>query len=266
MITNIGKLCGRLAGAAIEHAERIVGSLTERWADRLQDGEELTVAQLLAFLAEDLRRIHSQVVETESQLRSEIREDRQTRDLRDRALAAIRELLFDVKKLCEAHYGPGSAEILFEEHSEEVPEEAHEVFRLGARVRRNMSDPAFQMPPLKHDIAPDFAALGSRFDEPLAQLQTSLALLQEAQHGSSAKIVDKERELAETRSLAGNAGRLLETLTAFAGHEGVARRIRLSRHRARADGEEAEEPEDELEVEAGDSEDGEPPETGEAAA
>ncbi len=103
MITKIGNLCGRLAGAAVKHADRIVGSLTERWADRLQDGEELTVAKLLAFLAEDLRRIQAEIVETEGLLRSEIREDKQHRDLRDRALSAIRELLFDVKKVCDAH-------------------------------------------------------------------------------------------------------------------------------------------------------------------
>ncbi len=59
MITNVGNLCGRLAGAAAEHADRIVKSLTERWRDRLAEGEELTVAKMLAFLGEDLMRIVS---------------------------------------------------------------------------------------------------------------------------------------------------------------------------------------------------------------
>ncbi len=250
MITNFGKLCGRLAGAAAKHAERIVSSLTERWSDRMEDGEELTVAKMLVFLAEDLRQIHGQMVETESQLRSEIREDKQARDIRDRAVSAIRELLFDVKKVCEAHYGPGSVENLFEEDTEDVPGEANEVLRLGTRVRRNMTAPEFPMPPLKHGIAPDFAALAARLDEPLALLQTSLGQLQESTHGSSGAIADKERELVEMQGLAGRSGRMLESITSFAGHEGVARRIRLSRHRARAGIEDPEEPEEEVAADA----------------
>ncbi len=258
MITRIGNLCGRLAGAAVEHADRIVSSLTQRWAARLEVGEELTVAKLLAFVAEDLRQIHAQIVDTEGQLRSEIREDKQSRDLRDRALSALRELLFDVKKVCDAHYGPGSVETLFEEDSEEVPEEPSEVLRLATRVRHNMTNPEFPLPPLKRGIAPDFAALAGRFDEPLAQLEASRAQLEQDQHGSSAKIADKEQELVEMQGLAGRAGRVLESLTAYAGHEGVARRIRLSRHRARAG---IEDPEDDPEIEAA-----EPPPEGDGAA
>ncbi len=241
MITNLGKICGRLAGAATEHAERIVSSLTERWRDRLEEGEELTVTKMLIFLAEDLRQIHDQSIATESQLRSEIREDKQARNVRDRSTSALRELLFDVKKVCDAHYGPGSVETLFEEDSENVSSEASEVLRLASRVRHNMSDPEFPLPPLKHGIAPDLAALAARFDQPLALLAASLRQLQHGTQASSGVIADKEREQIEIEGFAGRAGRMLEGMTSFAGHEGVARRIRLSRHRTRADVEESEE-------------------------
>ncbi|MCP3995181.1 MAG: hypothetical protein GY722_08960, partial [bacterium] len=130
MVTNVGKLCGRLAGAAVKHTDRIVGSLTERWHDQLEDGEELTVKKLLDCLGQDLQQIHTRAVDTENQLRSEIREDKQGRSLRNGAMGDLRELLFDVKKICDAFYGPGSVENLFEEDSEDTPSEPSELLRL----------------------------------------------------------------------------------------------------------------------------------------
>jgi hypothetical protein len=234
MVTTLGKLCGRLAGAARKHVDRIVDSLTERWRDRLADGEELTVRKMLTLLAEDLDGTRGQLSATENQLRSEIREDKQERDVRDRSNSDLRELLFDVKKVCDAHHGPGSVEILFEENSEDVPTEPSEVFRLAARVRRNMTDPEFALPPLKHGVAPDFAALAIRFDAPLADLEASLRSLDQGIHGSSGVVADKERDFSELGGFAGRAGRFIESITSLSGHPGVASRIRLSRHRARA--------------------------------
>ncbi len=242
MVTNVGKICGQMAGAAVKHADRIVDSFSARWSDQLEDGEELTVRKLLALLSQDLRQAHSKAVETENQLRSEIRQDKQGRGTRNRAMSALRELMFDVKKLCDAHYGPGSVETLFEEDSEDIPIEANEVLRLGLRVRRNMLDPEFPMPSLKHGIAPDFAALASRFDQPLADLEASLRELQQGTQGSSAAIADKERDLGQMQEMGGDAGRFLESITSLAGHKGVARRIRQSRHRTRASTSESEEP------------------------
>ncbi len=263
MVTNFGKLCGRLAGAATKHAERIVSSLTERWSDRLEEGEELTVTKMLSLLAEDLLQVQGRLATNENQLRSEISADKQDRGVRNRSMSDLRELLFDVKKVCDAHYGPGSAETLFQEDSEDVPVEANEVYRLADRVRSNMRNPEFSMPPLKHGIAPDFAALAGRFDQPLALLSASLRGLDVGGQGSSAAIADKELNFDEAAVLAGRAGRFLESITFLAGQEGVARRIRQSRHRARAGDGEAEEPEAEEEAEAADSADGETPEDGE---
>ncbi len=243
MVTNVGKICGQMAGAAVKHADRIVNSFSVRWSDQLEDGEELTVKKLLVLLSQDLQQAHSRAVETENQLRSEIRQDKQGRSTRNRAMSALRELMFDVKKLCDAHYGPGSVENLFEEDSEDIPILVDEVLRLGLRVRRNMLDPDFPMPPLKHGIAPNFAALASRFDQPLADLETSLRELQQGTQGSSAAIADKERDLGLMQEMGGDAGRFLESITSLAGHKGVARRIRQSRHRARTGTGESEEPE-----------------------
>ena len=244
MVTNVGKQCGRLAGAARQHAERIVSSLTERWQNRLADGEELTVRKMLALLAEDLQTTHDQLIEVEDSLRSELREDKLGRGVRNRSVSYLRELLFDVKKVCDAHYGPGSAEILFDEDSEDVPTEANEVFRVARRARRNMTDPSFPMPPLKHGVAPDFAGLGGRFDGPLEDLEVTLKELHDATQGSSAKIADKERDLGDFERFAGRSGRFLESITSLSGHGGVARRIRRSRHRARAGLDDVDEPDD----------------------
>lgn len=264
MVTNVGKLCGRLAGAANTHADRIVSSLTARWNDRLAEGEELTVSKMLALLGEDLQQIHGQLVNDENQLRSEIREDKLDRGARNRSTSAVRELLFDVKKLCDAHHGPGSAEVLFEEDSEDVPTESNEVFRLGTRVRRNMANPDFPMPPLKHGIAPDLVAMAALFDQPLAVLEASLRGLHHGTQGTSGTVADKERNLGEFDGVAGRSGRLLESMLSFAGHDGVARRIRISRHRARSGVEEPEVAEESAaETEAEASTAAEAPETGE---
>lgn len=266
MITHVGNLCGRLAGAAAEHADRIVSSLTERWRDRLEEGQELTVAQMLAFMAEDLVRIHAQLVQDENHLRSQLREDKQDRSARNRSMSVLRELLFDVKNLCEAHYGPGSAENLFEEDSEDVPTEANAVFRLATRVRRNMTDPEFSMPPLKHGIAPDFTGLAMLLEEPLAELGKALQGLHHGGQGSSGAVADKEQHLGDFDGLAGRSGRLLESLTSFAGHDGVARRIRQSRRRSRAGIPDPEETTEEVDTVDDPPEDGELPDTGDIAA
>ncbi len=203
-------------------------------------------------------------------MRSQIRGDKQGRGARNRSKSILRELLFDVKKLCEAHYGPGSSETLFEEDSEDVPTEANEVFRLATRVRRNMTDPEFPMLPLKHGIAPDFTGLASLLDEPLATLGSALQGLHHGGQGSNSAVADKEVHLGDVDGLAGRSGRLLETLTAFAGHEAVARRIRQSRHRSGTGFEEPVDTADEVdaaELAEGETPDeGGPPETEEIAA
>ena len=44
MVTDVGKTCGRLAGAAFEHRELILDSLFEKFAHKLDSPEEQSMA------------------------------------------------------------------------------------------------------------------------------------------------------------------------------------------------------------------------------
>ncbi len=54
MVLDLGKLCGSLAGSAIENRDLILASLTELWSDRLAEGEIPNLLQIQTFIAEDL--------------------------------------------------------------------------------------------------------------------------------------------------------------------------------------------------------------------
>ena len=68
---------------------------------------------------------------------------------------------------------------------------------------------------------------------PLRQLETSLAALHQGTQGSNASLEAKERSMLDLEKLAGQSGRLLEALYAYAGHEGIANRTRPSSHVSR---------------------------------
>ena len=237
MITNVGKLCGRLAGAAFEHRDLIVGSLVDRWHDRLPETEDLsTVHLILTLVGEDLHNKHNELVAIEDDLSSELREDRQTRSQRDASLLEVRQLLIDSKRLLEVYYGPGSVETFWEEVDIEVPLDPEALFRVATRFRRNLLNPDFPRPPLKLGIPVDLEPFAHRFGEPLGVLGGSVRELHQSTQGSNASLAAKDRELGLEQKQAILAARLLEAITAYAGHEGVAKRIRLSRRRGNTSG------------------------------
>ncbi len=240
MITDVGKLCGRLAGAAFEHRDLIVNSLLDRWRDRLPEGEDfMGFHRILTYVGDDLTTKHDGLVMIEDALRSELREDRQDRSLRDGALQEVRQLLIDSKQLLDVIYGPGASETFWEEYDVEVPLDASELQRLGNRLRRNLLNPEFRRPPLRLDISANLELFAHRFDGPLEILGQSVRSLHQGTQASSASLAAKEQLLEAEEQEVVLAGRLLEAVTAYAGHPGVAKRIRLSRHRARKPKEDA---------------------------
>lgn len=235
MITNVGKLCGRLAGAAFEHRDLIADSLLARWRDRLAESEDFAaLRQILTLVGEDLHRQHDALVAVENNLSSELREDREFRILRDTSYIDSRELLIESKVILTLGYGPGGPETFWGEAVVEVPQDPAEVLRQCTRLRANLVDPSFPRPPERPDVMIDLVAFALRFDAPTAALRRAILGLDRGTQGSNRAISDKERELTREQKQAVLAGRLLEALTAYAGHEGVAQRIRLSRHRPSA--------------------------------
>ena len=230
MITNVGKVGARLAGAAFRHRDLIVSSLLERWRGRLPEGEKFEALHLiLTLIGEDLEESHNQLVESENSLRSELREDKQDRRVRNRAYSDLRELLLHSKQLIDVMFGPGEVEAIFEEDDVEIPIDPDPLYRLRARVRNNLTSPTFPLPELRRDLG-KFAL---EFDAPLADLRQSMRSLQWGLHGSSQALASKERKLFAEQREAILGARVLEAITAYAGHEDIAKRIRLSRHQAR---------------------------------
>ncbi len=234
MVTDVGTLCGRLAGAAFKHRDLIVNTLVDRWRHKLPEGEDFSAIYLfLTLVGEELEEKHQALVASEDELRSELRQDKQDRGIRDDSWSEVRDLLLETKQLIDVHYGPGSVETLFEEDDEEIPTHPDALHRLGVRVRRNLLDPVFPMPPLMVDIGTDLTRHAHRFDQPLEGLGRSVKGLYLGTQGSSASLAVKEDQLLDEQKDAVLAGRLLEAITAYCGHPRVARRIRLSRRRAR---------------------------------
>ncbi len=232
MVTDIGKLCGRLAGAAVKHRARISNGLALMWRDRLEEGQEFPdVFQLQTFVGDDLHEIHDELSQAARKLGTELAEDRKGRDLRDGALVETRDELFAARSLFDAMYGPGGSDAMFEEQNSFVQVDPAAVYEQAVVVHGNLVDPEFERPPLRVDVGVDLEKVALRIERPMRELGQALDDLHLSTHGSNASLEAKEDALAKLRKRAGLGARLLEALYAYAGHEGIAARTRRSSHR-----------------------------------
>ncbi len=233
MVDELEKLCGRVAGAAIEHRTLITQTLTQRFKDKLIEGQTVPdIFQLQTWLAEELYEIHAQVVATESDLKAELTVDRQDRTERGRFMSEVRQHLFSARSIFDALYGAGGSAVMFQEppgfrvRIDPVP-----LYRQGVTVHDNILDADFRRPPLRFDLDVNLEKLARGMEPGLAGLGRALAVLRTGTQASNASLAAKESEMAMLDKRTGLAGRLLEALFSWAGHEGIARRVRLSSHR-----------------------------------
>ncbi len=234
MIDDLGKLCGRVAGAAIEHRALINNTLAERFKNRLPEGQ--TIPDLLQFqtwLADELHEAHAAVIDSESGLKADLTVDRQDRDLRARNASEVRQHLLAARGVFDAMYGAGGAEVMFNEppgfrvRVDPVP-----LHRQGVTVRKNILDPDFRRPPLRFDVEVNLEQLVRGMEPALEGLGRTLATLNTGTQGSNASFEAKETRMEALDRHIGLGARLLEAFYAWAGHEGLARRVRLSSHSA----------------------------------
>ena len=238
MVDELEKLCGRVAGAAIEHRALITQTLTQRFKDKLIEGQTAPdIFQLQTWLAEELYDIHAKVVATESALKAELTVDRQDRTERGRFVSEVRQHLFSARSIFDALYGAGGSAVMFQEppgfrvRIDPVP-----LYRQGVTVHDNILDANFRRPPLRFDLDVDLVKLARGMEPGLTGLGRTLAVLRTGTQASNASFAAKESEMAVLDKRTGLAARLLEALFAWAGHEGIARRVRLSSHRTAAVG------------------------------
>ena len=233
MVMDIGKLCASVAGSAIRHSDLITAEMTEMWRDRLAEGEIPNLRQIQTFVAEDLREIHGQLTADSRQLDVDLTETRKGRLARDGALVASREQLFAARKVLDAIFGPGGADVVFMKPGSQVAMDPVAVHEQTVVVARNLTDPGFALPELRLDVGVDLALLAERIRVPGEALGAALDELNLANPKTHASFEAKDRSFGKLSKRAIQGARLLEAIYAYAGHEGIASRTRRSSHTSR---------------------------------
>lgn len=236
MVVDVGKLCGSLAGSAIQHRDQITVAMTEMWSDRLAEGQIPDIQTIQTCIAQDLRDIHQQLIRDSRQLNSDLTEARKGRIARDGSLVETREALFAVRKVLDAIYGPGGADALFEESGSRVAVDPATVYEQAVVVSRNLTDPDFVRPEVRLDVGVDVAALAQRVLVPSRKLGEALDELNLANPRTHASLEAKDRSYGKMTRKALQGAQLLEAIYTYAGHEGIASRTRRSSHRSRRAG------------------------------
>ncbi len=271
MVDYLEKLCGRVAGAAMEHRALITQTLAERFKHKLEEGQTIPdVFQLQTWLAEELHEIHGEVLASESGLKAELTMDRQDRELRARFVSEVRQNLFAARNVFDAMFGAGGSDVMFQEppgfrvRIDPVP-----LYRQGITVHGNILDPGFRRPPVRFDLEVNLEKLAHGMEPGLDGLKRTLAVLHTGTQASNASLAKKETGMGTLDLRTGLAARLLEALYAWAEHAGIARRVRLSTHRVSGGGalpagdttagDSADDPAPEAEAPAGETATGETP-------
>ncbi len=235
MIDGLEKVCGRVAGAAMEHRALITQALAERFRHKLPDGQTIPdIFQLQTWLAEELDEIHAQVIASEHGLKAELTEDRQDREERGRYVSEVRQHLFSARNIFDAIYGAGGSDVMFQEASSQVRIDPVPLHRQGVTVHRNILDPSFRRPPLRLDVEVNLEKLAHGMEPGLEGLRRTLSVLNSGVQASAASLAVKESRMEKLDRRTGAGARWLEATYNWAEQEGIAARVRLSSHRAGA--------------------------------
>ncbi len=233
MIDWLEKLCGRVAGAAMQHRALITNALAERFRHKLPPEQTVPdVFQLQTWLAEELDELHARVIASEKGLKAELTEDRQDREERGRYVSEVRQHLFTARSVFDAMYGAGGSDVFFQEQSSWVRVDPVPLHRQGITVHDNILNPDFRRPLLRYDLEVNLEGLARGMEPSLDGLRSKLSGLHTSTQGSNALLAAKETDMAELDRRIGAGARLLEALYVWAEHEGLASRVRLSSHRA----------------------------------
>ena len=233
MVDDLDKLCGRVAGAAMEHRELITQAFAERYQDKLGEGQTIPdILQLQTWLAEELHEIHGGVLASESGLKAELTLDRQDRRERARLVSEVRQHLFAARSIFDGIYGAGGADVMFQEPPGfRISVDPVPLYRQGVTVHGNILDPDFRRPPVRLEVNVDLEQLARRMEPGLEGLKSILDKLHSGTQASNRSLETKEKGMAKLDRRTGLAARWLEATYAWAEHEGIARRVRLSSHR-----------------------------------
>ncbi len=231
------KLGGRVAGHARQHSRRVAKSATDPFRDRLPpDREFLDLYEYQVAVGEELDQMRRELIAIDDQHAREQEADRQVRDQRDDWVAGLRAALLKLKDTLEGSYGPGTSRMVFKEDPPRLPDDPVALHQVGHRVFDAMTDPQFELLPAQPGVAVNPRVLAEGFEPPLRGLGETLERLHDSESETRHTQSQKDVLLQRLATYSGKAARLFEALADLAGHEGLASRLRRSRHARRGDG------------------------------
>ncbi len=235
MVTLSEKEVGRIAGNAGAHADTMAVDLTERWRAELPDGQEIVdLKQAQMCVRNDLLRMRREMEVIERDHLGQLDLDNFSRETRDETIPQLRGKLVGIQNLFEGNYGAGTSTRIFGTMVTVIPLDPFPLRRVGNRAYERLTDSGFVLPPSQLggvEVAP--VELARSFEQPLTRLDAVLVELEDTLPITNASLEKKIRALAELRRQVGVAARFLEALYYLAGHDEIARRVRVSSHRSR---------------------------------
>ncbi len=235
MVTLSEKELGRIAGNAGAHAERMAKDLTLKWQDLLpQDQEVIDIQQVQMCVRHDLHRMREKMAVIEREHLDQLDSDNLSREVRDITIPQLRGQLVGIQNLFDGNFGAGSSTRVFGPLVTTIPLDPFPLRRVGNAAQDRLKDPGFVLPSsqlvgveiLPRELAKGFEPALSELDRVLLELEDTLPI-------TNASLEAKIKQLAELRLQVGIAARFLEALYHLAGHDEIARRVRLSSHRSR---------------------------------
>lgn len=230
-VTRTGKLGGRLAAHARQHARRVAESATAPFRDRLPpDREFLDLYEFQIAISDELDRRRDELLAIDDRHARQLERDRQLREQRDSWMVQVRAALIKIKDTAEGGYGPGASRKIFNEDPPVLPDDPAALHQVGQRVFDSLTDPEFALEPTQDGVAVNPRTLAEGFRIPLEGLGDSLEQLHVSESETRHTQSLKDAALEEYNTYTGNAARYLEAYFVLAGHKRLAKRLRQSSH------------------------------------
>ncbi len=236
LVTRSRKLAGKLAGHSRRHAQRVATSAADPYRERLPAGSQtIDLEDFQTFLGQDLARFEAELRAMDDLHARQLQRVRNLRDLRRGRVRDLRESLLQLKKTSDGYWGPGADQKIFQEDPR-LPDDAAALCQLALRVYDTLTDPQFRLPSAQPGVVVNPRLLAGGFAGPLAALADVLKRLDDAESESKHTQSVKDAKLEQLGHLTGQVFRFYESLYKLAGHDRLAKRLRLSSH-TRGDGE-----------------------------
>ncbi len=232
-VTRLRKFCGRLAGHAMRRAQRVTAAAIELVASCLADGQEdVSLKEFMICLALLLEQHRDGLTSADNRHQHKLTVDHGLRLEREALTVQVREGTLQLRDSLDGLYGAsGTLKIL--EDGPAVPTDPMALHQFVGHGLDNLDDDEFPMPaPLQEGITLDRKQVAGNLRQPWRRLGTVLKRLEGTESDSKYSQSRKDVRVGDTDVFALKVARFLEAFYALVGLDEMARRVRLSTHRA----------------------------------